>query len=332
VTLKIERGLEKVAHELLHSTKVLYHTFKRLKPQLLMAMYSGGIYCHMGEVARQMNICSLNISHGTHVPPNNKYEHIENFRLATSVIINTYKYVAVQTPWTNRFLDYYGDKRPRLFTGPLLYSKITKDDCLKNRKEFVGSNNNIKLILHATTLKRGRRGRLHITETLDEYISGLSDLVRAVNQLSDVFLVIRPHPVCDMTDEQLLALLPASEKIKIFRKGTFSSVLSAVDMLISYSSTCIEEALQNKIPVVLFDKWKRYNHFNIEETQSSLQLKRNPVFYITKPEILSASMDKILKIFDVDPLDEADLALYKYPEDYINNFYNFINEVIETAK
>jgi len=115
--------------------------------------------------------------------------------------------------------------------------------------------------VHATTLKAGRSLRLNITETLDEYLAGLTGLIEAVNQMDNVRLMIRPHPVCDLSNEELLGLLPSCARMTIYREGSFSEVLAKADLLVSYSSTCIEEALQNNIPVVLFDLWKRYNHF-----------------------------------------------------------------------
>lgn len=326
---KIQLGLREEIIHLHHTSLVVAEVFKQIKPKLLISMYSNSLYCMMGELANTFKFESLNISHGTHVPPNNKVEEIENYRLALNVILNDYKYVAVQTPWTNRFLDYYRDTRPRLVTGPLLYSKVSSTQREIIRREILGNDLGKKIVVHATTQKLRLGFRLHITETLDEYISTLSDIVNAVNENPELYFVLRPHPVCDLSDEDFFSLLPACPRMKIMRKFSFAQVLSATDLMMSYSSTCIEEALQSNIPVVLYDKWKRYNHFNLDETNDLRSLKRNPAYYITDPKILGPGLVQILRYFEKNPLDDSELKDYKYPSESRRVFSNFIDQVIK---
>jgi hypothetical protein len=326
---KIEKGLRREIVVLQHATKVLNEVLRKIKPDLLMSMYSVGIYYMMGELSRIQGFASLSISHGTHVPANNEFEKIENYRLATSVILNTYGSVAVQTPWAQRFLDYYKDERPRIFSGPLLYSETRKDTREKKRREILGACGKGKIVVYATTQK-GRHGmRFHIAETLDEYISALADIAVAVNSLENAYFVIRPHPACDISREEFRQLLPASQKTLIMDTGAFSEVLSAADLLISYSSTCLEEALQNEIPVVLFDKWRRYNHFNVPETRSAESTDRQAVYYITSPEVMAGGMGKILSRFDKDALTESDLAYHRYPKGFKSNFFAFVDRSLK---
>jgi len=325
---KIDRSLR---HEILLlncSTRALYNILKSLKPALLMSMYSVGIYYTMGELSRILGFESLNISHGTHVPPNNLFEKIENYRLATSVILNTYNQVAVQTPWAEKFLDYYQDRRPRLFSGPLLYSVRKEEVRKRRRQEILHGKEHGKIVVHATTQKARNGLRFHITETLDEYISTLIDLVNAINGLEETFLAIRPHPVCNISEKEFRRLLPESEKIIMLNKGPFVDVLSSADLIISYSSTCIEEGIQNKVPVLLYDKWKRYKHFNIQEIDSKDNISKSPVYYITSPELLSGCISGVLDIFNDGSLEDEDLTEYKYPDNYRDNFTEFIDKTL----
>jgi hypothetical protein len=329
---KIGRGLKYEMLNLQFSTEILARIFQQIKPKVLISMYSGGIYYMMGELANYFKFAALNISHGTHVPPNNEYEKIENYRLSSTVITNSYPNVAVQTPWTKKFLDFYKDQRNRIVTGPLLFSVVSKNHRDTLRQEVLGDRQDCKIIIHAATQK-GRHGfRFHITESLDEYISTLNDIVTAVNQLDNVFLIIRPHPVCDLTEEEFRSLLPVCSRMKVITKGSFSKILSAADLLISYSSTCIEEAIQNQIPVILLDKWKRYNHFNTKETFDPKTIIKEPAFYITNPVILKETIKKVLDIFKDNPIDLKDLSEYNYPSDYKLNFFQFIHQVLESRE
>jgi len=326
---KIGFGLRNEILKLQHSTSLLNNVFSRLKPELLMGMYSVGIYYMMGEFSHRMDFVSLNISHGTHVPPNNKFEEIENYCLARTVILNTYKHVAVQTPWADKFLDYYKDERPRVYSGPLLYSVKNARARVTIREQVLGKGNNARIIVHASTQKTRDSLRFHIEESLDEYICSLSDIVNAVNKLDDVYFIIRPHPICDISEEEFAELLPSCRRLKVIKKKRpFSDILSIADLLISYSSTCIEEALQSNIPVILFDRWRRYNHFNLEETKSENQIARNAAYYITRPEILPKAIPGILDIYDKEPLGDEELLNYKYPADYRSNFYSFVKQAL----
>jgi hypothetical protein len=326
---KISKGLKHEILELLHTAKVLAVVLERLRPQLVLSMYSVGMTYLLGELADRMGIDTLNISHGTHVPPTNELERIENYRLARSVIANAYRHVAVQTPWTEKFLDYYGDARPRVYSGPLLFSVASPSEREKLRREILGDRRDGKIVVHASTQKSRTGFRFHITETLDEYLATLGDLVHAVNKLENVHLVIRPHPACNLSEEDFRALLPASPRTRIVAKGPFGRVLSAADLLVSFSSTCIEEALQNGIPVILYDRWRRYNHFGIREAAEPRFLTREPAYYLTRPEILSESLEKILHLFSREALRDDELAPYRYPKEYRDNFFAFVGEKLE---
>lgn len=328
---KIQFGLMTEIQNLEHTTAVVDDLFRRLRPKLLMSMYSAGIYYMMGEVAQRQGIPALNISHGTHVPPNNEAERIENYRLASSVILNSYPYVAVQTPWTERFLDYYQDRRQRIFTGPLLFSVTNPQDRREIRSSILGENAGGKIIVHATTQKDRASFRFHITETVDEYISTLRDMVQVINELEGVYLLIRPHPVCNLSPEEFRFLLPESSRIRFLLKGPFSRILSAADLLISYSSTCIEEALQNQIPVVLYDKWKRYNHFHLNEMTNGQWDPGELVWYVTS----QLALKKILQSFDSDKINSIDsknLVKYQYPSQYKREFFSFVQRTLQNQR
>ena len=187
-----------------------------------------------------------------------------------------------------------------------------------------------RIVVYATTQKDRASLRFHITETRDEYLRALADIVTVVNQLKDVYFILRPHPICDITEEEFRALLPECPRLKIISKGSFSRILSAADLLISYSSTTIEEAVQNDIPVLLYDKWGRYNHFNLKELAGGTDLDVSPVYYLTKKEHLQNTIYTILFNFKRSSNSQAGLIKYKYPQAYRANFFTFVQKALET--
>ena len=323
---KINRGLKPELGRLFVLTGVLDKVLRLLKPRLLISMYSAGIYYTMGELSRSLGFVSLSVSHGTHVPPGNEFEKIENYRLATSVIINAYTHVAVQTPWADKFLDYYRDERPRVICGPLIYSRKDKARGDRLKQTILGLPAKSRVVTHASTQKTRWSLRFHIEETLDEYIASLCDIVNAVDQTEGLYFVLRPHPVCDISRQDFLKLLPPSDKICVMDQGSFKDVLSVTDLLISYSSTCIEEALQSNIPVVLYDKWKRYNHFNVPGAAGNVFDVKAPVRYIVEPDTLT----RYLLDFSKNPLVSQDLDLsgYVYPADCRAQVDSFLSSVL----
>lgn len=325
---KLQMGLRKEMKLLLKRTKILTRLFKEIKPKLLMSMYSNGIYGVMGELGPILDYESLIISHGTHVPPQNQFDDLENYHLAKSVILNDYQCVAVQTPWTEKFLNSYHEKRRRILTGPLLYSDFTSSQRSDARLKILNTEEKTFVIVHATTHKTREGMRFHIVETKDEYISSLTDIINVIKNCNNVHLIIRPHPACGLSKDDFSVLLPECFHVDIMMGGKFSDVLSVADLVISYSSTCIEEALQKEIPVVLFDKWKRYNHFGILSENFDDKIKKQPVYYIDSMETLSMKLNKIVGIFRNQKLNESELSDYKFPAEYRKNFWKYIKETL----
>ena len=56
----------------------------------------------------------------------------------------------------------------------------------------------------------------------------------------------------------------------IFSKDKVENLLKKTFLTISYSSTVIEDSICNKIPVILFDQWKRYKNFNSSENPAAI--------------------------------------------------------------
>ena len=96
----------------------------------------------------------------------------------------------------------------------------------------------------------------------DEYILHLNECIKSVEKMKDCFLAlrIRLKSFPNMTIQKIRSLLIESDCYEIYEEGEFDDYLACSDLLISFSSTTIEEALQVKIPVLQYDPFNRYCH------------------------------------------------------------------------
>ena len=72
-------------------------------------------------------------------------------------------------------------------------------------------------------------------------------------------------------------------------------------LLISSDETS-EESLINKIPVLLYDKWKRYCHYPCKNLDSG-NFSRDSLYYTTKSESIKKYINKIAEVSKSDDLD-----------------------------
>ena len=118
-------------------------------------------------------------------------------------------------------------------------------------------------ILHAGTFKSA--ARRYIYETADEMLKGLIELTDEVSDKVNLEMVIkfRAGPEFSLdTLKMLVSTLP--ENVIVDNESPFLDVLGKADLLISFSSTTIEEALVNKIPVMLYGGGGRYAHIPVQ--------------------------------------------------------------------
>ena len=89
----------------------------------------------------------------------------------------------------------------------------------------------------------------------------------------------------------------------------FENDLHKSDLLISFSSTTIEEALRAKVPVGLFSLSSRYRHINNPKSDFTTT-RRNPIYHLNK-ESLHHDLTKIIKF-----LLKIKYKIRKYSADY----------------
>jgi len=273
----IDNVLAKKMITLHGNIEALYRIFKISAPNVALSQHALGVSYALGEICRAKRISALLISHGSHVPHTQCVAREEWREHARNIFVTHYQYVAIQTAWAERFLNNEPQLHSKfLRTGPLIFGK--KSNRYENRDELrsklFGKNMDNTVLLHAGTPKQWHNLRPWIYETPDEYIRNINHLITAVKEVHGIHLAIRYRPWRGLPTDLFRDLLIENDCYEIYDDGNFNDFLSASDMLVSYSSTTIEEALQNKIPVLQFDPDDKYWHippeFLVNQSCSSL--------------------------------------------------------------
>ncbi len=312
----------------------IFNLVKKFDVRMFMSPLGRGVWHITAELLKKMGKVSLFISHGTHPVPTNQYHEISIFNMCRGFMLGDYSHVAVSTPVQEAHLHYFKDKykwvkNTEVKSGPLIFANLNGVD-RAGQKKMLGVSPDEVILTHATSTKIRGSERYYFLETPDELFAGLSDIVDAVNKMQNTRLIIRIHPGFYLSDEEIRTLLPPSDKYIINRTGPFIDVLGATDILISYSSTTIDEALLNNIPVLLYDRWNRYNHFQTRIFENSESEDILPVCYVNKAEKLGQALNFMLgkKMMAKPKHGNMDFHRYKYPVDYSEDFFRFIGETL----
>lgn len=271
---------------------------KKIKPDLVLSQMSRGIFYNLGELASLYNIPSVLISHGSHVPTSNRFADLEWGEHGLGLMNTHYKYIAIQSPWALRYLKNKPSNSIPIITGPLLFTKIKRNEYYKSsiKKKLTPEHYDKIIILHAGTPKPAQSLRPYVYETVDEYIENINSLIRAVEERKEVHLIVRFRPSGYLQEKDFIELLIKSDCYSVHSKGTLEDYLAISDLLVSYSSTTIEEALQNMVPVLLYDRNGKYCH--IEDAQvldPSLNINVDSCYYIDSEKKLDWGLNWLIK-------------------------------------
>ena len=118
-----------------------------------------------------------------------------------------------------------------------------------------------------------------------EYLDNLSFL----NNLAEnnkLEILVKNHP----SISKFTKSLQKKYKNLIFTDEKIKNALSKTSLTISFSSTVIEDSLHTLNPVILFDRWKRYQHCKAERNPIS---KNKAIYYINEDQKLVKCINTI---------------------------------------
>jgi len=329
---KYQQGIKGYFQKLLNDAQKISELFRLVDPQLIISRHNRGYFALLGEYTKVHYGKSLFVSHGTHPLPSDKYTEIELYNLCKGFMLGDYTHITVSTPVQENHLHYYKSKYKNIQNieikaPPLVFAQIASQRRVKLRRKYK-INDKEKVILYAISQKHRNGLRFHFIETQDEFFSALTDVVNSVNAMDNCKLIIRMHPGYPLNQNEIKSLLPESNKIIVSKTGSFEDVLTMADVVISYSSTCIDEALINGMPVILYDKFAQYNHFNTTVFENKNSSGIYPVCYVNNQNKLKDALTVVLN--KKESSEEADFTPYRYEHDYTEIFYEFIKEVLKS--
>jgi hypothetical protein len=284
-----------------------------LKPSCIISQMNGEIYAALGGIAKRMGIPSVLISHGSHVYHQDKYAARENIILARNILAGDYRYSAVQSPLAREMALQMGISPDRVVNIlPTLWGRPVKRRPRAKPGQLT--------IVHAGTFKL-RHNRRYIYETSDEFLEGLKDLIGAVAPFPSLRLIlkIRPDPY-ELTLDTMNALLPKAANVTIESERPFLEVLEEADLVVSFSSTTIEEALNNNVPVLLYGGRGRYAHIPVEPFCDTNGDILRAVTFVKDREGLMTYMPRLNELGDSFSVSDEQFRSYRFSEDEVVDF------------
>ncbi|MFQ5801483.1 MAG: hypothetical protein ACE5JQ_01135 [Candidatus Methylomirabilales bacterium] len=315
VRRKLESGIGPFILWLHRRARVLRLLLDTVHPSAVLSAGNRDDDLITGELCRKSGIPAMLIDHGSHVAPSNDLERIEWGEHARRLILAPYPYVALQSPLSEGFLEAFPSKGKGVRTGPLVWGgKVDRVRSEALRRRLFERDPSRRVVVHAGTPKGRGVHRFHVYETPDEYVQSVCDLATAVKGLSEVCLVVRFRPLPDIGVKDLQMLVPFSERIILSTEESFLDVLGFADLLVSFSSTTIEEALQNRVPVLLYGGSGRYQHVAGVEVTAEGPCPRAAVYVVRQAQHLRDALRRILEINKESDEREDLFGPYRYSE------------------
>lgn len=281
----------------------------------------------LAELCLNKNIPYALVSHGSHAEPKNEYERIEWGEHGYFFLRGPFSHMAMQSPVTEGYFKAFFSVGNKVKTGPLAWGKRIKKKDKGLFEKMLGTKldfQKTRVILHAGTPKRNGV-RCYVYETPDEYVQSIRDMVFAVRKIPDTVLIVKFRPRYTIKTDDLKRLVSFDDKVVLSVEEPFFEVLAMADLLVSFSSTTIEEALQNRIPVLLYGGGGRYKHISACEIKSDTQIAPAAAYHVKKVDDLEYAIKGILDL-DIKCSNKRDLFKpYVYAEHSRDSLVDSLN-------
>lgn len=288
--------------ELISRCDSIKELITKLKPKVVFLNLVRGVDGYLAELSKELNFSSVVVPHGTVSKSFNKYDKIYKKIIAENVFSGESKYFVAQTKIAEGSSKTHKLKGKVLKIGNIIFSNVSR------------SSHKKKFFLYAVTMKDFINYQFYGVEMYYEFYENLKNLDKIAAENKIKFLV-KPHPSISYLTEDLKKLFKNLD----FSNKRIDELLKSTIATISFSSTVIEDSICSKIPVILYDQWKRYKHC---DSCSNVNKTNELIYYVnTSKELLkvirsiskSKSFNYSKYIFSkIDPSKNIDKLIYRF--------------------
>jgi len=210
------------------------------------------------------------------------------------------------------FFSPAGDKAARTAFSEPLRSRI-RPIAARSVAPRVARPPGERLILLADTYAAWWFPHSYVFLTGDAFVAVARALARAVGQLKDTRLLIRAKhkPECDIEALTELVAPPPNCEIKM-RDVPFDEDLARSDLLVSFHSTTVEEAIFARKPVLLWGATSRYSFLPARDEPPTMD-DRSVIYRAREAAQLPDMIQAILDAHTNRPLEDGEIASYRWP-------------------
>ena len=242
--------------------------FMNFRPNLIIFYNLRGVNYFISELTKKYKLNSIILSHGTLTKGRNKFEKMYQKIIADELINKFVKFVGIQTKIFLSSLSTIKAKNKKFSLGNILLTQS------KNKKKM--------FFLYAVTQRDFVNMQFYGIETFYEFFENLK-LFNKLAKDENVKFLIKLHP----NIQNLKKILQVKFKNLMFSNKSLDRLFEKTSATISFSSTSIEDSLCSNIPVILFDRWNRYNH---DFKKDNHKEKTKPITYVNKVSLLKENL------------------------------------------
>jgi len=166
--------------------------------------------------------------------------------------------------------------------------------------------------LFAVTLKDFYNLQFLGVEMFYEFVKNL-DLLEKLSEEKKIEILVKIHP----SEAKCLNSLKNLYPNLTFTNKPVEKLFKKCFVTISFSSSVIEDSLNSRVPVILFDQWKRYMHCETQDKEGSA------VYYVNNQTDLNKTLDKI---FQLNKFNFEEFIYTSHSKENINNkIFTLIN-------
>ena len=267
----------------------------------------------LSNIFKKNNLKSILISHGSHTPQKTVLGRYVSDYLSLGLLYSPFATTVVcQSP-----LAYEAVKDKQLS-----FKIVKSPPIMWSKKNLINKKNHLDkfVILHASTCKF-MHTRPWAYEDTFEFIENITKLIEVIEKIKDTLLIVRLRSFDELSFDSVKNNLPLSNKciIKNYNSVAFEEDIINSDLMISYSSTTIEEAIHSGRPVGLFGLSKRYRHI---EKKNLWQEKRDVIYDLDHKNLLEQLLYIKSKHYN-NILEENELKEYVW-DDNVTSKKEFI--------